>query len=215
MKKGTGGSGYGAAFFDIDGTLLAKPSLERRFLRELDRQGKIPAANYFRWLLEFVRAAPRDISQAAHGNKAYLRCLPAEIVSAPGAGQRLGYASGRFPEFFPAAIERVWRHALQGDAIVLASGTLAPLAEMVKFALERELLWRGVDAGISVIATQLEISNEQCTGRVANAPTFGRTKAFAVKGFARERGIELKHSSAYGDSSLDRWMLASVGHPLR
>jgi hypothetical protein len=82
----------------------------------------------------------------------------------------------------------------------------------VKFALERELLWRGVDCKIFVIATKLEISVGCWTGRVAGAAIFGEEKALTVKEFARTQNISLARCSAYGDSSLDRWMLAEVGH---
>jgi phosphoserine phosphatase len=117
------------------------------------------------------------------------------------------------PGIFPAAVQRVWWHALRGDSIVLVSGTLAPLAEVVKYALERELLWRGVETKISVLATQLEIREGRCTGRVAGGAMFGEEKARASKEFACSQNISLVQCSAYGDSSLDRWMLASVGHP--
>jgi phosphoserine phosphatase len=213
VKEAKEKSGLGAAFFDIDGTLLPKPSLERRFFWKLHWQRKIPAANYFRWVAEFVRVAPRNIFTAGHASKMYLRGVPAEIVSARGANERNGFAARRLPKFFPAAIQHVWWHALRRDSIVLVSGTLAPLAEIVKSALERELLWRGVEAKVSVIATQLEIREEHWTGRVVGAPMFGEAKAFAIKEFACKHGIELSQCSAYGDSSLDRWMLACVGHP--
>src|SRR5258708_780351 len=65
--------GRGAAFFDIDGTLLAKPSLERRFFAELRWQGKIPAQNSFFWLTEALRLGARDFRAVTHANKAYLR----------------------------------------------------------------------------------------------------------------------------------------------
>jgi phosphoserine phosphatase len=121
-------------------------------------------------------------------------------------------AGSWLPELFPAAIQRVWWHALRGDAIVLASGTLAPLAEIVQFALERELLWRGVECKIFSIATKLSIVDGRCTGNVAGAAIFGEKKAVAVKEFVRAQNISLARCSAYGDSSLDRWMLGAVGH---
>jgi phosphoserine phosphatase len=241
-------SAAGAAFFDIDGTLLAAPSLERRFFWELQRRGKIPARNYFAWLAETLRLGlrnPRDLRAIVQTNKGYLRGAQAEIPphanssnahagnagpsdhhpsnatsyeatfsnTTRGSADRGSESTGKWlPEFFPAAIQRVWWHALRGDAIVLVSGTLAPLAEIVKFALERELLWRGVDCKIFVIATKLEIVDGCCTGRVAGAAIFGEEKALAVKEFARAQNISLARCRAYGDSSLDRWMLAEVGH---
>src|SRR6266700_7514027 len=77
-------SAAGAAFFDIDGTLLAKPSLERRFFWELQRRGKIPARNYFAWLAETIRfglRSPRDLRAIVQTNKRYLRGVHAEIPS--------------------------------------------------------------------------------------------------------------------------------------
>lgn len=216
-------STVGAAFFDIDGTLLAKPSLERRFFWELQRRGKIPAWNYLAWPAETIRLGlrnPRALRGIVQTNKGYLRGVHAEIL--PHANWSHAHAGGAdpsntlsgswLPEFFPAAIQRVWWHALRGDAIVLMSGTLAPLAEIVQFALGRELLWRGVDCKITVIATELEIVDSCWTGRLTGAAIFGEEKALAVKEFARAQNISLARCSAYGDSSMDRWMLAAAGH---
>src|SRR5713101_1130801 len=77
-------SAAGAAFFDIDGTLLAEPSLERRFFWELLRRKKIPARNYLAWLAETIRLGlhdPRQLRAVAQTNKRYLRGVPAEIPS--------------------------------------------------------------------------------------------------------------------------------------
>ena len=203
----------GAAFFDIDGTLLAKPSLERRFVLRIFRQGKLPARNCFAWLAESLRLGLRDAWAMLHANKMYLRGVATETFSSPETNIRCVFAEDALPEFFPAAVQRVWWHALRGDSIVLVSGTLAPLAEILKFALERELLWRGIETKMSVLATRLEIREGRCTGRVKGDAMFGEAKAIAIKEFAREKNISLAQCSAYGDSSLDRWMLAAVGHP--
>jgi phosphoserine phosphatase len=246
-------SATAAAFFDIDGTLLAKPSLERRFFCELQRRGKIPARNYLAWLAETFWLGlhdPRQLRAVAQTNKSYLRGVHADILSrvnpshanssnshagnasrsdhnpsnaassdatfsntTQGSADRGSETAGKWlPEFFPAAIQRVWWHALRGDAIVLVSGTLAPLAQIAKFALQRELLWRGVDCKIFVIATQLEIADGCWTGKVSGAAIFGEEKPLGVKEFARAQNISLARCSTYGNSSQDRWMLAAVGH---
>jgi HAD superfamily hydrolase (TIGR01490 family) len=197
------------AFFDIDGTLLAKPSLERRFFRELHRQRKIPRANYFRWVAKAIRCGLRDFGTAVQANKSYLQNVSADVLSEFARERRPAW----LPEIFHPAVQRVCWHALRGDSIVLVSGTLLPIAEIVKFALQRELLGRGIETKIAVIATRLEIRDGHWTGRVCGAPMLGETKALAIKEFARQPGIGLSECSAYGDSSLDRWMLASVGHP--
>ena len=193
------------AFFDIDGTLLPNPSLELRFFWDLFRRGKIPSGNCFHWAARVLRLGAGNLRAAALANKMYLRGLPANVLSDVETRPDL------LPEFFPAAIQRVWWHALRGDAVVLVSGTLVPLAEMAKAALERELLWRGVEANISVLATKIEVNGGLCTGTVRGMPMFGRTKALAIRGLASARGIALEQCSAYGDHDLDCWMLASVG----
>jgi HAD superfamily hydrolase (TIGR01490 family) len=195
------------AFFDIDGTLLAKPSLERRFFWNLLRQGEIPTKNYLAWLAESLRLARRGIWPATHANKMYLRGLTPESL------HRYFAHSHWLPQFFPAALQRIWWHTLRGDTVVLVSGTLSPLAELVRFALERELLWRSVEITVAVIATQLEVSGGQWTGRVSDSPMFAESKARAVREFADAQQVSLSRCSAYADSSLDRWMLAPVGHP--
>jgi phosphoserine phosphatase len=251
-------SATGAAFFDIDGTLLAKPSLERRLVWQLQRRGKIPARNYLVWLAQTVRLGlrnPRDLRAIIQTNKSYLRGVRAEILScvnrshanssgatssnttsfntnpptatscdaascpmtsfgatSGGADHGIAPAGSWLPELFPAAIQRVWWHALRGDAIVLVSGTLAPLAQIVQFALERELLCRGVECKIVSIATKLNIMDGRSSGSVAGAAIFGEQKAVAVKEFVRAQNISLARCSAYGDSSPDRWMLGAVGH---
>src|SRR5947208_13652124 len=49
-----------AAFFDLDGTLMPLPSLERRFFRMLRKRHEIPLKNYFLWLGEALQLLPRS-----------------------------------------------------------------------------------------------------------------------------------------------------------
>ena len=66
-------SGGVAAFFDLDGTLVALPSLEKRLFRMLRRRRAIAGRNYFLWLREAVRLVPRRIGRILQANKMYLR----------------------------------------------------------------------------------------------------------------------------------------------
>ena len=192
------------AFFDVDGTLLPHPSLERRLFWNLFRRGKIPAASGLRWITQSVRLGPWNLKTMAQSNKTYLRGVP---VSA------LENFTSLLPEFFPAAIQRVWWHALRGDTIVLLTGTLAPLANNVKLTLERELRWRGLEANLHIIATQLEAKNARCTGNVLGLPMFCEQKACALTEFAASQAIALNKCFAYGNHHADRWMLAAAGKP--
>ena len=196
------------AFFDVDGTLLPHPSIERRFFWELFRSGKIPSGNCFWWMAEAARLWAANRPSAMWANKRYLRGVPQSVF----VDVMVRWLRPGLPKFFPAAIQRVWWHAQRGDAIVLVTGTLAPLAEIVKAGLERELRWRGVEASISVLATKLEFRAGRWTGNIDGSLMLDRAKASAVREFASARGVALARCSAYGDHEMDRWMLASVGN---
>jgi len=66
-----------AAFFDVDGTLIPEPSLERRFFRAVRQSGAIPIGNYFLWAQEALRLLPKGIGAMVHANKRHwsgVRC---------------------------------------------------------------------------------------------------------------------------------------------
>ena len=209
--------GHVAAFFDIDGTLLAPPSLERQFLAALRSRRAIPMRNYFLWLARAARLAPKGPAAMRHANKMYLRGV--NIHDCKGNGGRPGQTprqdSGQaelaVPRFFPEAIDQIAWHVRQGHAIVLVSGTLAPLAAEVGLALTMRLAVRGVAATVAVCATRLEEREGRWTGRIAGEAMFGEAKGRAVRRLARERGFCLERCYAYGDSLSDRWMLEAVG----
>lgn len=195
-----------AAFFDIDGTLIEKPSLERRHFRALLHERKISWRNYFAWLAEAARFAPNGLAYLRHGNKAYLR----EIRS---TGHRAHRVAG-VALFFPEAVDRAAQHAANGERIVLVTGTLEFLAEEIAQRLRAELLKRNVSAEIHVCATRLEERDGRWTGRILGQPVFGEAKAIALWWYAEKWKLNLAECSAYGDSGLDEWMLASVGNPV-
>jgi HAD superfamily hydrolase (TIGR01490 family) len=191
-----------AAFFDIDGTLVPEPSLERRLFRELKRTGAIPWVNYLRWVAEAARLLPRGLTAIAHGNKRYLCGLRAEQILA--AGQPIA--------FFEEGVARVEWHARRGHEIVLVSGMLKPLARMVAMALECELEARGLEREVLVSATRLEECAGRFTGRVLGEANYGEAKRRAMEVLARAMQINLRESHGYGNTLLDRAMLDAVGH---
>lgn len=194
-----------AAFFDLDGTLVSLPSLERRFFRRLRYRGAIPVKNYFFWLWEAMRLAPRPFGAIFRENKMHLR----------------GVATGRAetgdpkstPGFFCDGLNRVAWHAGYGHAIVLVSGTLEPLAERVARTLEAELATRGFFIAIRVCATRLEETEGRLTGRIIGDVMSGEAKEHAVKAAVLEMKLDLANCYAYGDSADDQWMLGAVGRP--
>jgi len=224
-------SGGVAAFLDLDGTLVAPPSLERRLFRLLRYRRAIPAKNYFLWLKEAMRLMPHGINAILQADKMYLRGV--QIIDERGEGdgsvsswhkgghQAEGQASAPprrnprlpVPPFFAQAIERVSWHAQQGHEIVLLSGTIEPLAREAAGALEAKLAARGITATIRAIATRLEERDGKWTGRVLGEALFGEAKARAARRLAEEMRLDLGRCYAYGDSLNDRWLMEVVGRP--
>ena len=191
-----------AAFFDIDGTLVPEPSLERRLFRELRRTHAMSWTNYARWGMKAVRLLPRGLTAIAHGNKSYLRGLREEQVLElvePIA-------------FFEEGVARAEWHGRRGHEIVLVSGMAKPLARMVAMALECELEARGLEREVLVSATRLEERNGIFTGCVLGEANYGEAKRRAMEVLARAMQINLRESHAYGNTLLDRPMLDGVGH---
>jgi len=220
-----------AAFFDLDGTLVALPSLERRLFRVLRGQRAIPARNYFLWLREAMRLVPRGIRAILQANKMYLCGLQVFDECGEGDGHvsswhKDGHQAGGqapapprrtprlpVPTFFAQAIEKMAWHAKQGHAIVLISGTLEPLARGAARAMEAELAARGITVTFHVFATRLEEMDGTWTGRVLDEAMYGEAKARAVKRVAKEMQLDLARCYAYGDSLNDRWLMTAVGRP--
>jgi putative phosphoserine phosphatase/1-acylglycerol-3-phosphate O-acyltransferase len=198
-------SGEIAAFFDLDGTLVAPPSLECRFFGMLRYRRAIPANSYLLWLRDAVRLAPRGVGRMLQTNKRYLRGIAVNPWSTAGLNSA--------PKFYGEGLKRIAWHAGKGHRIVLLSGTLEPLAQTAARAFESELASRGIISGIRVCATYLEIADGRWTGEILGEAMFGEAKGRAVKEIALEMNLDLAHSYAYGDSADDRWLLAAVGRP--
>src|SRR5207237_3352033 len=133
-----------AAFFDLDGTLMPRPSMERRFFRVLRYRREIPLKNYFSWLREALKLLPRGVGAVKQANKMYLEGV--HSLDECGAGSRSDFpahkggpqAEGqaltlprrkpRLPvrRFFEEVVESETCHAMFGHAIGGASGPLAP-----------------------------------------------------------------------------------------
>ncbi len=191
------------AFFDIDGTLMPEPSLEKSLFSGLRRRGAIPAWNYRAWL------QPRN-SVASSGNcgsslrqQAYLQGINADSVF-----DVMGTIS-----FYEEAVERAAWHARQSHLIVLVSGTLEVLAQIAATALECELEVRGVQSSVLIRATRLVEVRGSWTGHVADRVMQGEEKSLAIKEFVHGKGIDSALCFAYGNCIMDRALLSAVGLP--
>jgi putative phosphoserine phosphatase/1-acylglycerol-3-phosphate O-acyltransferase len=188
------------AFFDLDGTLLAPPSLERRFIFYLFEHHELGPTQAAQWLAQFARAiGGGDWRRAMEGNKAYLAGLAESLAEDWAAWTE----SAALPSLDEGAHRLIW-HAGQSHRIFIVSGSLAPLVRSVV---------RWLPAQAEVCATELESSGGHWTGRMRGEHVSFSAKASAVRRLAARRGVNLADSFAYGNSFSDLAMLEATGHP--
>lgn len=199
----------GVAFFDIDGTLLPPPSLERQFRRFLRWRGELHARQQLRWFGRFLTAGWRDLLAATHGNKFHYADVRLNTMQAWLAFLR------RHPlPLYSQALDRMAWHAANGHPIILVSGAIRPLAGLVAESLRARLgALTAAPIHLEVLATDLEVRDGRFTGHLVGPAGCGAQKARAIETLAATRRLNLAVSFAYGNSYLDRWMLSRVGHP--
>jgi HAD superfamily hydrolase (TIGR01490 family) len=202
-----------AAFFDLDGTLMAGPSLERRFFAMLRYRHAFAPRNYISWVTHAIRLAPKGIATVVHANKMYLRGVRVDGMES--RGRETAKESRWRPaiSLFSQAMERVAWHADQGHEIVLASCTLMPLAVAVGVLLQTRLAQLGRAVSVAILANQLEEKDGRWTGHIVGEPIFGEAKGRAIRQLARERNFDLSRCYAYGNSTKDFAMLDATGRP--
>jgi len=187
------------AFFDLDGTLLPKPSLEWRFLGHLLARDEITSAAALRWLGNWAKAVLRNFRAAVDENKSYLAGLPESL-----AREWANSLEPGSPQMFSEGLARLSWHITQQHQVFFVSGTPGFLARAIA---------RSLPGRIEVIASELEVCSGYWTGRLAGAHMSGKAKCRAVRALAEQRGLRLDLSYAYGDQIADVPMLEAVGHP--
>jgi HAD superfamily hydrolase (TIGR01490 family) len=187
------------AFFDLDGTLLPKPSLEWRFLAHLLARDEITSTAMLRWLGNWAKTLLRNPRAAVDGNKSYLAGLPESL-----ARDWANSLEARSPQMFSEGPARLSWHITQQHQVVLVSGTLGFLARAIA---------RGLPGHIEVIATELGVCGGYWTGKLVGEHMSGKAKFLAVRALAEQRELRLELSYGYGDQIADLPMLEAVGHP--
>jgi HAD superfamily hydrolase (TIGR01490 family) len=192
----------GAAFFDLDRTLISRssslslaPAFHRRgLLRRRDRTKAVLAQ------LVFVRygAGTSRVGQTADNAMAFLKGMPVETMREI-VGESMDTAFR--PHVYRDALDLVARHRERGEKSFVVSAALQEIVD----ALVAEL---GLDGGRGSTA---EVENGTYTGRLVRRLD-GRAKAEALADVAATEGIDLQESTAYSDSAGDVPFLEAVGH---
>ncbi|WP_370890488.1 HAD-IB family hydrolase [Janibacter sp. GXQ6167] len=191
----------GAAFFDLDRTLLRHASgpVLSEAMREVGVvSAKLPLEGLlfgvFNWFGETLPsiALARQAVLVARGREVGAFDEAAEL-----AGERL---AERVEPFAHALLEE---HRAAGRPVVLATTTpehlIRPFAERL-----------GLD---EVIATRYTVKKGRYTGGIDGPFVWSTGKLAAVKDWAREHNVDLAESFAYSDSIYDLPLLSAVGNP--
>jgi HAD superfamily hydrolase (TIGR01490 family) len=191
----------GAAFFDLDRTLISRssslslaPAFHRRgLLRRRDRTKAMIAQ------LVFMRygAGMSRVGQTAESAMGFLKGLPVEVMREI---VKEAVDSALKPHIYRDALDLVARHRERGERSFIVSAALQEIVD----ALVAEL---GLDGGVGSAA---EIRDGKYTGRLERRLN-GIAKAAAVVELAVAEAIDLQESTAYSDSASDVPFLEAVG----
>jgi len=188
------------AIFDVDGTLV-RGSSERLFWRYLVARGRQGPRQIAAYLLFLVRYLPTGGIHTLKKNKAYLCGLDRADVDA--LAEEF-VATRLMPRLRDAVMQRLRQHVLRGDAVVLLTGTIEPIAQ----ALARRL-------GVRYVCATL--CSERGGRYLAQPPEthpFGAAKLNLSRQLAAQFGCELRAATAYGDSRHDLFLLEVVREPV-
>ncbi|GHD29430.1 HAD family hydrolase [Nocardiopsis kunsanensis] len=195
----------GAAFFDVDNTLLRGASIYH-FARGLAARDLFTTRDLvrFAWGQTVFRITGNE--QPEHINAAR------ESALAFVAGHDVGDLVSLCEEIYDHTMaNRIWagthalvrRHLDAGQPVWLVTATPVELARII----QRRLGLTGA------LGTEAEYSGGVYTGRLNGDLLHGPAKAVAVRALAEEQGLDLKQCSAYSDSYNDLPLLSLVGDP--
>jgi HAD superfamily hydrolase (TIGR01490 family) len=194
----------GAAFFDLDRTLMAGSS-GLHFVRAAYAHGMISRRRLAgdTWHgLKFrlfgstdagtakVRARLGTYIQGVHERE--LRRLAPHVLA------------GVLPRLYPQMLAVAYEHQDAGRGIYICTAASHEMATLLSLVL-------GFDGGVG---SRSEVRDGVYTGREAGVFAYRDGKAQAIRELAAAQGIDLAASYAYSDSESDLPMLRAVGHPV-
>lgn len=189
------------AIFDIDGTLITGPSIEKRLIALLFRLGWLGSGQLLAFLRFAIARAPEFGRHVMKKNKAYLAGLQCADVEALASD----WVRRSAPDWwFPPSLARLRQHQAAGDTVVLLSGAPQFVAE----ALAREL---GVKRAVG---TRCAAEAGQFLSCPPLVHPFGQEKQQLAEALCTEFRMPALDVFAYADSVNDLPVLRFAGHPV-
>lgn len=201
IEAATGGRTT-AAFFDLDGTIIATHSVKDIFLERLfgGQVNTDEVVDMATMMLRYVfktadfEGALRDSVRNMQGMDEEEFLELAEKV----CRDRL------LPQVYPEVKAILRAHQAKGHTVVIVSSASRYQVE----PLAREL---GID---NIICTEIEVRDGRFTGALEGAPCYGPAKLSMARAFAKGRRIRLEKSWFYSNGSEDIPLLKAVGNPV-
>jgi HAD superfamily hydrolase (TIGR01490 family) len=200
MHNGQGSSG--AAFFDLDKTLMAGSS-GIFFARAAYETGMISRRRLVMDVYENVRFRllgstddrADDVRKRVGEMIAGVRVRDLERLSPR-------VLSGVLPRLYPQMLERAYAHQDAGVPVYILTAASQEMADLLARVL-------AFDGGLG---SRSEIVDGHYTGRPAGPFNYREGKVLSMREVAEREGIDLTASFAYSDSESDLPMLRAVGH---
>ncbi|HEX5223585.1 MAG TPA: HAD-IB family hydrolase, partial [Solirubrobacteraceae bacterium] len=196
------GAARGAAFFDLDKTLMAGSS-GIFFARAAYESGMISrrrlardAYENFRFrLLGSTDDRADDVRKRVGQMIAGVRVRDLERLSPR-------VLAGVLPRLYPEMLDRAYAHQDEGMPVYILTAASQEMADLLARVL-------AFDGGIG---SRSEIVDGRYTGRPDGPFNYREGKALAMREIAEREAISLEASYAYSDSESDLPMLRAVGH---
>jgi HAD superfamily hydrolase (TIGR01490 family) len=194
----------GAAFFDLDRTLMAGSSAFQ-FGRAAYKAGLVNRRALARDAWENLMFRLRGSTD--QGTDA-LRERIGQLLKGVRVRdlQRLApdVLAGVLPRLYPQMLEIAYEHQDAGRPIFICTAASQEMAELMAIVLT-------FDGAVGSVS---EVVDGRYTGRAGGPFTYRDGKAEAIRQLAEREGIDMGSSYAYSDSESDLPMLRAVGHPV-
>lgn len=194
----------GAAFFDLDKTLMAGSS-GLHWARAARSAGLLSRRKMARYGWQNVKFRLRGSTDTATDQ---VKIEVADMIR----GRRVvdfqrmtpKVLAGVLPRLYPQMLDTAYAHQDAGRPVYIVTAASQEMAAMMAHVLSFD----------GAIGARSEIVDGVYTGRAGGPFTYREGKASEIRRMAAEEGYDLAVSYAYSDSESDLPMLRAVGHPV-
>jgi HAD superfamily hydrolase (TIGR01490 family) len=191
------------AVFDMEGTIITSNVVESYVWA---RMADLEPEEWARELVSVFGRIPGYLQIDRRDRGEFLRTFfrRFEGASVAGIDRLVAHHVGEFmfQKASAAAIRRVRAHRAAGHRTILITAAAEPFVRPLAPLFD------------VVIGAELQARDGRYTGFMSSPPLVGEARAAWLKRYAKQEGVDLKHSYAYADSYSDLPLLRAVGQPV-